>query len=285
MRIEHLLTHVGRAAMYVLASWALTCPLSGHAATTNVTVSNFSFNPSAVTINVNDSVKWNWGIGLHNTVSDAGDTTIWLSPTKTSGSFTVPFPTAGSFPYSCTVHLFTGSVTVQGGNVPPSVAITSPTNGATFAAPWTGTIQATVSDSGATVSKVDFFASQALLGTVTNPSATPSFTVTNLAAGNYTLTAVATDSLGLTNTPVGVSVNVVTPVAIVLSSPQRVSATSFQFNYTANPGLSYIVLRSAALPGLLPISTNMAVSGTVNFLDTSATGDANSYGVHLAPNP
>ena len=56
MRIEHLLTHLGRAAMYVLAGWALACPLSGHAATTNVTMSNFSFNPSAVTINVNDSV-------------------------------------------------------------------------------------------------------------------------------------------------------------------------------------------------------------------------------------
>jgi len=49
--------------------------------------------------------------------------------------------------------------------------------------------------------------------------------------------------------------------------------------------LSYVVLRSATLPGLLPISTNKAASGMVNFRDTSATGDANYYGVHLAPNP
>ena len=55
--------------------------------------------------------------------------------------------------------------------MPPSVAITSPTNGATFAAPWTGTIHATVSDPDGTVSKVDFFAGATRLGTVTNPPA------------------------------------------------------------------------------------------------------------------
>ena len=210
---------------------------------------------------------------------------MWASPTQTSGSYIVPFPAAGVFPYTCTIHGFPGTVTVQGGTTPPSVTITSPTNGTTFAAPWTGTIQSTVSASGATVSKVEFFASGTLLGTVTNPSAAPSFTVTNLAANDYTLTAVATDSNGLTNTPVGVGIHVVTPVAIVLSSPQRLSATSFQFNYTANPGLSYIVLRSAALPGLLPMSTNIATSGSVTFLDTNAMGNINFYEVQLAPNP
>jgi plastocyanin len=287
MRIGHLLKHLGLPAMYGLAGWALTWPLAGQAATTMVTVEDFNFNPPAVTINVNDSVQWNWtGIFSHNSKSDPTDTTLWDSGFHTgSGTFTFHFPAAGTFPYSCTLHLFTGTVTVQGSNNPPSVGITSPTNGATFIAPWAGTIQATVSDLGSTVSKMDFFANGTLLGTVTSPSGTPSFTVTNLAADNYTLTAVATDSNGLTNTPVGVDITVVTPGLIILSSPQRLSATSFQFNYTANPGLSYIVLRSAALSGLLPISTNTAPSGTVTFLDSNATGDANFYGVHLAPNP
>jgi hypothetical protein len=109
--------------------------------------------------------------------------------------------------------------------------------------------------------------------------------VTNLAAGPYTLTAVATDDAGAATTSTDVSINVVTPVPIVLSAPQRLSATSFQFSHSANPGLSYVVLRSAALPGLLPISTNTATSGTVTFLDTSATGNANYYEVQLVPNP
>jgi len=197
-----------------------------------------------------------------------------------------PLPGRRQLPVLVHDPLFTGSVTVQGGgNAPPSVAINSPTNGATFAAPWTGTIQAAASDSDGTVAKVDFFANAAPVGTVNNPTATPSFTVTNLAEGSYTLTAVATDNLGLTNTPVSVGITVVTPVAIVLSSPQRLSATSFQFDFTANPGLSYVVLRSTALPGWLPISTNTAASGTVTFLDTNATGDMNFYEVQLVLNP
>jgi hypothetical protein len=164
------------------------------------------------------------------------------------------------------------------------MAITTPTNGATFAAPWTGTIQSTASDSDGTVNKVDYFAGATLLGTVTNPPANPSFTVTNLLAGNYTLTAVATDNGGATNSA-SVAITVVTPVAIVLSSPQRVSATAFQFNYSANPGLNYVVLRSGALPSFSPINTNMATSSTVNFLDNSATGPLNFYRVRLVPNP
>ena len=287
MRIEHLLSRLGRPATYALAGWALTWPLSGQAATTMVTVEDFDFNPQFVTINVGDSVQWNWtGIFAHNSKSDATDTTMWDSGFHTgSGTFIFPFPAAGVFPYSCTLHLFTGTVTVQGGNNPPSVGITSPTNGATFIAPWTGTIQATASDSDGSVTNVDFYAGATLLGSVVNPSATPSFTVTNLAAGSYTLTVVATDNGGATTTSTGVSINAVTPVAIVLSSPQRLSASSFQFSYSANPGLNYIVLRAGGLPGLVPISTNMATSAMETFLDTNATGDRKFYEVQLVPNP
>jgi hypothetical protein len=156
-----------------------------------------------------------------------------------------------------------------------------------FATPWTGIIHATVSATGATVSKVDFFsgATPQPLGTVTNPPASVNFTVTNLAAGSYTLKAVVTDSRGATNTSVGVGITVVTPAAIVLSSPQRLSASAFQFSYSANPGLRYVVLRSGTLTNLLPISTNTATSSAVNFLDNSATGAVSFYGVHLVPNP
>jgi hypothetical protein len=109
--------------------------------------------------------------------------------------------------------------------------------------------------------------------------------VTNLAAGSYTLKAVATDNAGATNTSAGVTISVVTPVAIVLSSPKRLSASAFQFSYSANPGLRYLVQRSGALPGFSPISTNTANTNKVNFLDNSATGAVNFYDVHLVPNP
>jgi plastocyanin len=289
MRVKHLLKHFGRLSLYGLAGWALACPLSGQATNTNVNVSDgantLAFTPNAVTINVGDKVTWVWG-GTHPH-SATSNTHVWDSGVLTGAPNTFPFTftSAGSFPYFCVIHGFTGSVTVRAANVPPSVAMTSPANGATFAAPWTGTIRATVSDPDDTVSKVDFFADGTRLGTVTNPPASPSFTVTNLTAGNHTLTAAATDSRGASTTSSNVTIAVVTPVPIVLSAPERVSGSGFQFQYSANPGLSYIVVRSGALPNLSPISTNTATSNAVNFLDNSATGAVNFYGVQRLSNP
>ena len=286
MNMKHSLNLAHRAVLYALAGWAWACPLASQAAVANVSVGDDFFSPANITNNVNDEVLWTWtGSIPHSTTSNTG---LWDSGVKNGPgvTFSKTFSAAGSFPYHCTIHSFmTGSITVQAANVPPSVAITTPTNGATFAAPWTGTIQATVSATGATVSRVDFFAGATRLGTVTNPPTNPSFTVTNLAAGNYTLTALATDSTGATNTSAGVAITVVTPVAIVLSSPQRLSVTAFQFTYSASPGLSYVVFRSGTLPGFSPISTNTASSSTETFLDNGATGAVNFYRVQLVPYP
>jgi plastocyanin len=287
MSVEHLLKFLGRPAVAGLAFW-VACPLTGQAVVVSVSVKDNVFDPSSSTINVNDQIKWSWtGSNPHSTTSNGG---VWDSLTHGNGfTFSRTFTAAGSFPYHCTIHgLMTANITVQAANVPPSVAITSPTNGATFAALWTGTIHATVSDTDDTVSRVEFFAGTNRLGTVTNPPAGPSLTaltVSNLAAGNYTLKAVATDSRGASTTVSNVLINVVEPAPIVLSSPKRVSASAFQFEYSATPGLSYVVLRSGSFPDSLAISTNTATTNTVNFLDNNATGAVNFYGVHLVPNP
>ena len=108
--------------------------------------------------------------------------------------------------------------------------------------------------------------------------------VTNLAAGDYFLRAVATDGGGATNTSAGISIQVVSPNSVVLSSPERISSTSFQFTYTASPGLTYVVQRAANLPVFQPISTNTANSSTVTFLDGNATAPVNFYSIGLLPN-
>ena len=280
---------LARPVLCGLAVWVLAGLLPAQAANTNVDVTDVgndsgAFVPDAVTINVGDQVTWVWtGALQHSATSETG---VWDSGIRQNpASYPFTFTSTGSFPYICVLHGFTGSVTVQAANMPPSVAITAPTNGAVFAAPWTGPIQATVSATGATVSKVDFFAGATHLGTVTNPPANPSFKVTDLSAGSYTLTAIATDSRGATNTSTGVGITVLTPGVILLSSPTRPSASAFQFSYSADPGLRYVVLRSGTLTNLLPISTNTATSSTVNYLDNSATGLVNFYRVLLAPNP
>ena len=257
---------------------------------TNVSIVDFAFSPTAVTIGPNDSVTWNWvGSASHSSTS-ANTTPLWDSGILAHGAtFSHTFNSAGTFPYHCLVHSFmTASVTVQSQtttNVPPTVAITTPTNGATFPAPWTGTIKATVGDSDGTVTKVDFMAGTKLLGTITNPPGNTSLMVSNLAAGSYTLTAVATDNGGASTTSAAVNITVVSPATVMLGSAQKTSAVNFQFSYSATPGLNYAVDRSIDLHNWSPVATNNAASGQVTFRDTAATRSANFYRVRLVSGP
>jgi plastocyanin len=265
------------------------------AITTNVAVMDDFFSPSAVTINTGDTVKWTWaggGLVPHNTIGP-GTPALWGSPlTAVVGTtFSHSFAAAGTYSYVCSIHALigmTGSVTVQGStaNVPPTVAMTSPANGAVFSAPWSGTVQATASDSdGDTITKVQFFAGANPLGTVSNPGPTASFNVPSLAAGNYTLKAVATDSRGATNSSAGVTIHVVTPAPITLSAIQRLSASSTQFTFSTTPGLNYVVQRSSDLANFAPIGTVSANAGTMTFTDNNASGIQNFYRIGLQPNP
>jgi subtilisin family serine protease len=93
----------------------------------------------------------------------------------------------------------------SGLNQAPSVALTSPANNATFTAPASVTVSADASDDVA-VAQVQFFANGVPIGTdTTNPY---SITWSNVPAGSYTLTATATDNLGLGETSAPVQVTV-----------------------------------------------------------------------------
>lgn len=92
---------------------------------------------------------------------------------------------------------------------PPTVSLTSPSNGASFTAPATVSIAANASDSDGTVTKVDFYANSTLLGTST--TAPYGFTWSNVPAGTYSLTAIATDNGGATTTSSAVSITVTNP--------------------------------------------------------------------------
>jgi chitinase len=93
-----------------------------------------------------------------------------------------------------------------GGNVFPSVSISSPANGATFTTGSNITINASASDSDGSVSKVDFYSGTTLLGTDT--SSPYSFTWNAVAAGSYSLTAKATDNQSAVTTSSAVSITV-----------------------------------------------------------------------------
>ncbi len=78
-------------------------------------------------------------------------------------------------------------------NPPPSVSLTNPVNGASFLAPANILLEATASDSNGTVTNVAFYAGTTKLADdATEPF---SYNWTGVSAGNYALTAVATDDV------------------------------------------------------------------------------------------
>lgn len=266
---------------------ALNCSIAGRAATAVVLVGSGGdrFVPAVTNINVGDRVIWNWAGPNHNTTSTGG---LWASSTMSAGTFTNTFNSAGTFGYECTIHVafgMTGSIIVSGAaNVPPTVSITNLSSGAVFAAPANVTIRATASDSDGSVTNVQFrIGASVIANDTTAPYAA---TTNNLSAGSYTLSAVASDNKGAMTTN-SVTINVVAPVAVVLSSFQHPGPSIFRFSYTANAGLRYVIQQSTDLnSGMwIALSTNTAASGSVNFTNASATPDAAYYRVGRLPNP
>src|SRR5262249_25630505 len=93
------------------AAVVLACgPLTLGAAAIGVNIYPAGYSPAAATINVNDQVRWTWQSDYHTTTSNSG---LWDSGLANTGfTYTHTFSSAGNFPYYCTVHLFTGLITV-----------------------------------------------------------------------------------------------------------------------------------------------------------------------------
>jgi plastocyanin len=125
-----------------------------------------SFAPANVTINLGDSVTFNWAGGFHGVRISGGPSSDQMQ----SGSFVFTPNAAGTFNYDCSVHgsSMTGSITVNAAqqqptatatntSVPPTSTPTAgpptltPTNTATTA-PATATATATAAASTATPS-------------------------------------------------------------------------------------------------------------------------------------
>ncbi len=88
-------------------------------------------------------------------------------------------------------------------NVSPSVALTTPANNTTIAAGSSVNLTASASDTDGNVAKIEFFQGATKLGE--DLTAPYTFTWSNVIAGNYALTAVATDNDGGTSTSSAVS--------------------------------------------------------------------------------
>ena len=119
---------------------------------------------------------------------------------------------------------------------PPTVALTQPMDGATFTPPATVTLEAIASDADGSVTKVEFFNGAAKLGEDT--TVPYSFTWSGVAAGNYTLTARATDNLGATSTSGASQITVSANTSPTVTLTQPTDGATFTAPATVNLGAS-----------------------------------------------
>ena len=280
---------------YALVLGALALILPGFQSTTfgvttvSVVIADNLFSPANVTNSVGDSVKWTWQGANSHSSTGPGFPALWDSGIHGNGFvFTQKFSNVGTFPYHCVVHSFQkGTIVVQAVSTspPPALSIVSPTNGTTFAAPWTGTVNATISDPGNAVSNLELFVGPVLLASLPRSSSNITWNVTQLPPGDYNLVAVAVQASGATNASTSIRVSVVTPVPVTLENFSRPGPSTVQFSYSTTPGLSYLVQRSPDLFSWTPQATNNATTSLSTFVDTAALDAFNFYSVVLLPNP
>ncbi|PRY90887.1 Ig-like domain-containing protein, partial [Mongoliibacter ruber] len=116
------------------------------------------------------------------------------------------------------------TVTVIADNILPEVSITSPANGSEYAIGESVTITADATDADGSITKVDFYVNGSLIGTSSDAPFTANWNATE--AGNFELTAVATDDRGGETTSAAVIVTVVEnqlvkPLSIKITSPSQ----------------------------------------------------------------
>jgi hypothetical protein len=123
-------------------------------------------------------------------------------------------------------------------NAAPTVSVSSPTSNSQFTVGSNVSIEATAADSDGTVAKVEFYNGSTLLGTDT--SAPYSYNWTNVKAGDYNITAKATDNKGATTT------SSVVKIKVTSNASPTVSLTSPKVNSQFAVGSSVSIAATAA---------------------------------------
>ncbi|HEY2818021.1 MAG TPA: Ig-like domain-containing protein [Casimicrobiaceae bacterium] len=125
-------------------------------------------------------------------------------------------------------------------NAPPTVSLTAPTNGSTYVAPAAIGLTASASDSDGSVAKVELFSGTTLIASVSTPPYAATWS--NVTAGNYALTAKATDNFGAIATSPAVNISVVANAAPTVN----VTAPSNGSTYFAPANVSIAATASDA---------------------------------------
>lgn len=192
---------------------------------------------------------------LIGTATTAPYAVSWASPTP--GTYSVTAVATDALGISAASAAVTVTVI---NNPPPAVSLTAPAAGNAYAAPASMTLGASATAaSGASIARVDFYQGNALVGSAT--SSPYLFSWTNVAAGSYSITAVATDNLGAQATTPPVSVTVGN-LGVTFMSPQDGAALA---------GSSVLVR------GMLqaPANSGVTINGVIAAIDSQNNFYAN----------
>ena len=163
-------------------------------------------------------------------------------------------------------------------NLPPSVSLSSPADGAVYTAPASINRAATVADPDGQVVQVDFYQGNLSLGSdLTEPFA---IHWTGAPAGTYLLTASATDNLGATVTSSPVTVTINDPLPSAPAAPTGITATAgnaqVSLTWTSSAGASsYSVYRASQTGG--PWTTPLASGLTATAYNDATAANGTLY--------
>jgi len=162
-------------------------------------------------------------------------------------------------------------------NKPPSVTLTAPANSATFTAPATVTLSATASDSDGTISKVEFYNGTALLNTdTTSPY---SYSWGSVAAGTYTVKAIAYDNAGASATSASATITVGNSTGNGLVAAYGLNeGTGSVVGNSSGTGPSGTITNATWTTGRFGQALSFAGNAEVNFGDVDFSGPFTAEG-------
>ncbi len=198
----------GRAGLSLLAAAAAVLALflataisggsSARAATMDVSISNFAFNPSSLTVNVGDTVHWTNNDSVTHTVTAGTSPTpngMFDTTLAPGATFDFTFTSAGTFSYFCKIHPYMmGTITVMAAAQP------SPTTAAATATPMPANTATPMPAATATAIPAAPTAAATMPAAATSPSAA---TPTTRAATSATRTAGVAGASGLPSSGTG----------------------------------------------------------------------------------
>lgn len=194
------------------ATWAVSASAAGNVSLT-IRFANGTTANRTMSVAVNGVIQvtsqsfagtgaWTtWNTAVVQISVSKGNNIVTLTSLTADGGPNIDELTFGS------ENISAGQCTTTQANIPPTVSLTSPSNGEEFTAPAAINLTATATDNDGSVSKVEFYNGSALIGSdLTAPYA---FNWTSVGAGTYSVTAKATDNQGAvtTSAPITVTVN------------------------------------------------------------------------------